>query len=667
MKILIVDDKADNLYLLQSLLTGHGFSVTSAYEGREALAAARKDPPDLIISDILMPGMDGFALCREWRADPALQHIPFIFYTATYVDPQDKKLALDLGADRYLIKPTEPDVFLEEVRRVLEDHASYPGLSVRQPCASEAVVMQEYNQALVHKLEEKLEELESTVTLLQTSETRLDEVNRVLQGIRLVNQIIVKEKTPSGLIRLACDGLVREHGFLAAWIVLTSATHAPEGAQSGFAQERFQTFLELFQRGSLPPCCRKEGHPAGELCRVCSPLCPLDEGPTSPPKIVLPLEYDGQRFGFLGVTLPPHAASLAEVFPLSREVVNDLAYALHAMRVEAERRRAETMWRASFESAQDGIALIEGDTRRIVLANGAMALLLGIPAEELPTLTVEGIHPAYDRERIVDLFDRVATKTHELFCDLPLMRRDGSVVFADVNSCPLELEGRLHVLAIFRDITHRKEAEQRIHQLLREKDLLLREVHHRVKNNMSAISSMLRLHAGAQTSAALAKVLEDAASRVQSMVMLYDRLYRSHGLYDVSLKEYLPSLLRDILSSFPHRGAVTVETSLDDVVIGANFVFALGIIITELTTNAMKYAFSGREHGTLRLAASGASGELLLEFEDDGVGLPEGLTLENATGFGLQLVQLLVLQSQGTIAVERNGGTRFRMAFPLEG
>ena len=110
-----------------------------------------------------------------------------------------------------------------------------------------------------------------------------------------------------------------------------------------------------------------------------------------------------------------------------------------------------------------------------------------------------------------------------------------------------------------------------------------------------------------------------------------------------------------------------METSLDDVVIGANFVFALGIIITELTTNAMKYAFSGREHGTLRLAASGASGELLLEFEDDGVGLPEGLTLENATGFGLQLVQLLVLQSQGTIAVERNGGTRFRMAFPLEG
>ena len=239
------------------------------------------------------------------------------------------------------------------------------------------------------------------------------------------------------------------------------------------------------------------------------------------------------------------------------------------------------------------------------------------------------------------------------------------MVLTDMHSCPLELEGRLHVLGIFRDISLHKEAEDRINQLLREKEILLREVHHRIKNNMSAIYSMLRLHAGAQTDVALAKVLEDAASRIQSMVMLYDRLYRSRSISDISLKEYLPSLLQEMLLSFPHRESVTVETDLEDVMIGANFVFSLGIIVTELTTNAMKYAFAGRPRGVLRVTAAQRDGWLTLVFEDDGVGLPEGLTLENAPGFGLQLVHLLVQQARGSVEVERHPGTRFRLAFPL--
>jgi CheY-like chemotaxis protein len=110
--VLIVDDKPENLYLLRALLTGNGFSVTCANEGGEALRAARSSRPDLIVSDILMPGMDGFALCREWKKDPDLRTIPFVFYTATYTDPRDEKLALDMGADRFLIKPTEPEVFM---------------------------------------------------------------------------------------------------------------------------------------------------------------------------------------------------------------------------------------------------------------------------------------------------------------------------------------------------------------------------------------------------------------------------------------------------------------------------------------------------------------------------------------------------------------------------
>ncbi|MEE9618500.1 MAG: response regulator, partial [Anaerolineae bacterium] len=120
--LLIVDDNEQNLYMLQVLLEGHGHEVVAARDGAEALDKARRDPPDVIIADILMPVMDGFTLCREWKKDPQLQDIPFVFYTATYTDPKDEEFALSLGAERFIVKPAEPDVFMEMVQEVIKNH-----------------------------------------------------------------------------------------------------------------------------------------------------------------------------------------------------------------------------------------------------------------------------------------------------------------------------------------------------------------------------------------------------------------------------------------------------------------------------------------------------------------------------------------------------------------
>ncbi|HZV82849.1 MAG TPA: response regulator, partial [Geobacteraceae bacterium] len=122
--VLIVDDIAENLYFLEVLLKGNGFDVRSAPNGAEALASARGTPPDLIISDILMPVMDGYALCRQWRDDERLKRIPFIFYTATFTDKKDEELGLELGADRYIIKPQDPADFMAIVQEVLAGAAS---------------------------------------------------------------------------------------------------------------------------------------------------------------------------------------------------------------------------------------------------------------------------------------------------------------------------------------------------------------------------------------------------------------------------------------------------------------------------------------------------------------------------------------------------------------
>ena len=149
-----------------------GFHVTTADNGAKALDSARKDPPDIIISDILMPVMDGFMLCRQWKNDSRLKNIPFVFYTATYTDPKDEKLAMDLGADLFIIKPQEPDVLLDIARKVMAD--SKPEIMEKTPEAEipEEAVLKEYNETLFRKLEKKIHELETANQTIKESETK---------------------------------------------------------------------------------------------------------------------------------------------------------------------------------------------------------------------------------------------------------------------------------------------------------------------------------------------------------------------------------------------------------------------------------------------------------------------------------------------------------------
>lgn len=180
-KILIVDDNPQNLYMLEVLLTTHGFSVEKAANGLEALGKAHKDPPDLVISDILMPVMDGYRLCRLLKSDEALKHIPLIFYTATHTEKQDEEFALNLGAERYIVKPTDPENLLSELQKLLiqKDKNSQNGNHTL--IEKDEEFYKEYNEALIRKLEDKMLQLEKkNLELSQAYDVTIEGWSRAL-------------------------------------------------------------------------------------------------------------------------------------------------------------------------------------------------------------------------------------------------------------------------------------------------------------------------------------------------------------------------------------------------------------------------------------------------------------------------------------------------------
>lgn len=191
-RILIVDDMPDNLYFLEVLLKGNGFEVVSAANGAEALVMAREAAPDLIISDILMPVMDGYTLCREWRSDEVLELIPFIFYTATFTEKKDEELALSLGADRFLVKPMEPESLMAVVREVLAG----PTVSSNRALPDDTGMLREYSEVLFRKLEKKMADLERANRELEQS---LVEHNRLEDQLRQAQKMEAVGRFSAGI------------------------------------------------------------------------------------------------------------------------------------------------------------------------------------------------------------------------------------------------------------------------------------------------------------------------------------------------------------------------------------------------------------------------------------------------------------------------------------
>ncbi|OPY26095.1 MAG: aerobic respiration control sensor protein ArcB [Methanocella sp. PtaU1.Bin125] len=222
------------------------------------------------------------------------------------------------------------------------------------------------------------------------------------------------------------------------------------------------------------------------------------------------------------------------------------------------------------------------------------------------------------------------------------------------------------VEALQAEIAERRKVEAKMQSSLEEKEVLLKEIHHRVKNNLQIISSLLSLQSGSVKTENPAGMFRDSQDRIRSMALIHEKLYRARDISRVDFAEYVSSLTAYLARSYITGPGVEIAIAIDGIYLDIDKAIPCGLIINELVSNALKYAFPGGRTGHVRVSMAREGGRYLLIVGDDGAGLPPGLDFRNTASLGLQLVNTLVSQLEGAVCLEEGAGTTFRITFPDE-
>jgi two-component sensor histidine kinase len=222
--------------------------------------------------------------------------------------------------------------------------------------------------------------------------------------------------------------------------------------------------------------------------------------------------------------------------------------------------------------------------------------------------------------------------------------------------------------ALIVEVCSRSIAEERLRQSLHEKDVLIKEIHHRVKNNLQVIVSLLYLQSKKTDDPACAAALLDSQTRVKSMALIHENLYQSGDLASIDFDRYLRNLAGNLRVAYGvDQGDIRVITDARDLTVSLTTAIPLGLIANELIANAFKYAFAGKESGEITITGKKAASQVTLVIMDNGRGLPGDLDWEHAESLGFNLVRMLVRQLKGKITLDRMGGTRFVITFSSAG
>ena len=692
-KILIVDDKEENLYMLESLLKGKSYAVAAATNGLEALERLQKDSFDLIISDILMPKMDGFEFCRKCMGNKELKDIPFVFYTATYTDRKDEEFALKLGADKFIRKPMDPNELLKIIQGTIEEAKRGKIRPKKQILREEKEIFKLYNERLIHKLEKKSLDLERQIAERKRVE---EELRKSEKNLRLIY-----DTAGDVLYQLQVEPDDR-YRFLSVNQAFLNATGLTEEQIVG------KTTEEIIPEPSHSLVLRKYKEAIGE-----QKIVRWEEVTEYP---------SGIKVGDVAV------APAFDEDGICTHLIGSVHDVTERKQAEEALRESEQKFRDLVEKSLVGVYLIQDG--RFKYVNPRMAEIVGYSVEEI----MDGMAPADlvhpdDRATVAEnIRKRLEGKVETINYETRVLNKNKGVVHIEVFGSSTTYQGERAVIGTVTDITERKRAEealQKAHDELetrveeRTADLLtaneqlqnakeaadiatqaksdfLANMSHELRTPLNAIIGFSEILSDQTFGELNQKQLKYTNNVLTSgrhlLALINDILDLSKVEADkMELEEStvaIRSLLEDSLVMIREKAlkhGINLDLHIPDELKDLKFQAderKLKQIVFNLLSNAVKFTPDG---GVITVEARKEEDELIVAVSDTGIGIQHAdlervfgefeqvdstyARQQQGTGLGLALTQRLVELHGGRIWAESEGegkGSTFTFIIPIE-
>lgn len=629
-KILAIDDNQDNLITISALLRSFipGTRVSTADSGPAGIEKARQEHPDTILLDLKMPGMDGFEVCKILKKDPLTSSIPIILVTAVNTDSNLRTKGLETGADAFLAKPIDQAELAAQVNAMLRIKFAEDKLRREKNQISdlyELLFNGNVNPVTVYDTECRIVMM-NDAGVANIGKARENIIGHCIDeffpdGQKLLQKRIKKTVREKKILYFE-DSVVINNStrwFWSSFHLLPGDDGTPDLIQvisTDVTKQKEAEREQLRLRRNLESLWEIAKKSSSSLKTISDTV--LKE-------ITRLTDSTYAFYGFIN-----EEKNLFTIYSWSNDALDDCR--IHNKPIEYPLKKAG-IWS---EAVNKRTTLLVNDYKNAVSEHK-----IGLPEGHVPITNFISV-PVFDGDKIVAL-GAVANK------EQPYCEEDVKQISAYMQNAQI--------------IINRKRSEDVIKQSLKEKEVLLKEIHHRVKNNLQNISALINIKKMTITNEECIEILSETSERVYSIGLVHELLYRSENFSNIDFHEYIVKITGYLSSLYMNKNRkITIHLDTDPVKIDINGAVPLALLLNELIVNSFKYAFPEQQEGVITIVFKEKEEEYLLEITDNGIGLPEDYDKKNT--FGILLINQLTKQLTGSCSFFSREGTAFQLRFP---
>ncbi|HSD62363.1 MAG TPA: histidine kinase dimerization/phosphoacceptor domain -containing protein [Ignavibacteriaceae bacterium] len=617
-KILLVDDKRESLIAIEAILEDEGYTFIRAQSAKEALKILLKEQDfSLILMDVNMPEINGFETAELIYKREKLIDIPIIFITAYDSDEENFFTGYKSGGIDYVCKPINPELLKIKVKIFIELFRKNRLLQQREK------ELRNSNNALEAQIKDRLE---------------------------IENELRLRNMQLSDAQKLAHIGSWE-------WDILSDTITGSDEIYNIFEiQRNLKKFkLEDLLRGILPTDISNIRSAIAQSITNGKPFNLFSQILSETGQI----KYINTR----GQTIKNEYNEVIKIYGTSQDIT------------EINKTKEQLRILNLLEKMLNEVYIFNENDFKLIFANEESLRNINYQPDELKNLTFPEILTEADekimREKTASL---ISGEKDKIILFDNIKRNDNSCYPVEIHIQLIDLGEKEDTvqefsekvfLAVVLDLTERKRTEHQLIASLKEKEILLKEIHHRVKNNLQIISSLLNLQKSTDQDNEVNTIINDCIARVRSMSMLHEKLYHSDTLGSINFISYIAELGQYLISTYKGLNTnidLEINSSAGDV--NMDMGIPLGLILNELISNSIKHAFRDRQEGIINIDFDVIdSDQFCLRFKDDGVGLPQNLDINNVQSLGMLLVKSLVSQLGGNMNIHSNSGTEYEIKF----